>query len=189
MFEQHTNLNRDAASFEERCQHTDDLCKRLEGLKDCQLTAQREKHREVNGPEHQGPCVRDKRAHCFGVLVPIAGTRGAGAIFALSAFNMSSRGYLATVIEWVVAIVQIESLKAVGNCEEIAAVDGVDMLFVGPNDLAISMGYVALDSNHGSIGEVLMAIARVLKAAKDAGKYAGHFCVGAEEVARRWKRV
>ncbi|KAL3461365.1 Phosphoenolpyruvate/pyruvate domain-containing protein [Aspergillus heterothallicus] len=121
-----------------------------------------------------------------GCRYPPAGTRGAGAMFAHSAFNMSSREYLTTANERVVVIVQIESQTAVENCEEIAAVDGVDMLFVGPNDLASSMGYVAFD--HGRIEEVQTAIARVLKAAKEAGKYAGHFAMGAEEAARRWEQ-
>ncbi|KAL2811092.1 Phosphoenolpyruvate/pyruvate domain-containing protein [Aspergillus granulosus] len=121
-----------------------------------------------------------------GCRYPPAGKRGAGAMFAHSAFNMSSREYLTTANERVVVIVQIESRTAVENCEEIAAVDGVDMLFVGPNDLASSMGYVAFD--HGRIDEVQEAIGRVLKAAKGAGKYAGHFALGAEEAARRWQQ-
>lgn len=45
------------------------------------------------------------------------------------------------------------------------------MLFVGPNDLASSMGYPA--TQHPNIPEVQEAIARVLAACKSAGKYAG----------------
>jgi len=52
------------------------------------------------------------------------------------------------------------------------------MLFIGPNDLASSMGYFALD--HASIPEVQEATVRILKAAKDAGKFAGHFALNAE---------
>jgi 2-keto-3-deoxy-L-rhamnonate aldolase RhmA len=44
-------------------------------------------------------------------------------------------------------------------------------LFVGPNDLSSQMGYVAGD--HAQIPEVQEACARILKAAKDAGIYAG----------------
>jgi len=53
-----------------------------------------------------------------------------------------------------------------------------DMLFVGPNDLAQSMGYPAFD--HAGIPEVQEASARVLRAAHGAGKYAGHFALSAE---------
>ena len=52
------------------------------------------------------------------------------------------------------------------------------MLFIGPNDLAASMGYWGPD--HAKIPEVQEATARVLKAAKDAGKYAGHFALSAD---------
>jgi 2-keto-3-deoxy-L-rhamnonate aldolase RhmA len=117
---------------------------------------------------------------------PPAGIRGAGAMFAHSAFHQNPREYLTTANDNIVIIVQIESRKAVENCEEIAGVEGVDMLFVGPNDLASSMGHVAFEHPH--IAEVQDAIARVLRAAKMHNKYAGHFALGAEEVARRWKQ-
>ncbi len=52
------------------------------------------------------------------------------------------------------------------------------MLFVGPNDLASSMGYPPLE--HAKIPEVQEATAKVLKAAKSAGKYAGHFALTGE---------
>lgn len=60
------------------------------------------------------------------------------------------------------------------------------MLFVGPNDLCSSMGYPALE--HPNIPEVQTAIERVLKAAHDAGKYAGMFCTAADQVERRFEQ-
>ena len=44
-------------------------------------------------------------------------------------------------------VVQIETLEAIDNLEEIVAVDGIDGVFVGPSDLAASMGYLADASN------------------------------------------
>jgi hypothetical protein len=52
------------------------------------------------------------------------------------------------------------------------------MLFIGPNDLVASMGYIPFD--HASIGEVQVATSRVLKATKEKGKFAGHFALSAE---------
>lgn len=52
------------------------------------------------------------------------------------------------------------------------------MLFIGPNDLASSMGYIAFD--HASIPEVQEATKRILKAGLDAGKYVGHFALSPE---------
>ncbi|PWY62207.1 HpcH/HpaI aldolase/citrate lyase family protein [Aspergillus eucalypticola CBS 122712] len=86
------------------------------------------------------------------------GLRGAGAMFAPAAFNQSGREYLTHANNNVVIIVQIESRMAVENCAAIAAVPGIDMLFVGPNDLASSLGYFALD--HAQIPEAQEATNR-----------------------------
>lgn len=107
-------------------------------------------------------------------------------MFAHSAFNQTSREYLLSANDNVMVCVQIESQKAVDNVEEIAAVEGVDMLFIGPNDVAASMGHVAFD--HASIPEVQEAIARVLKAGLDAGKYVGHFALSADVAAAKYKQ-
>ncbi len=66
-------------------------------------------------------------------------------------------------------IVQIETAEAVGRIAEIAAVDGVDALFIGPADLAASMGHP------GNMGhpEVVAMIERAIKGIVAAGKPAG----------------
>jgi 2-keto-3-deoxy-L-rhamnonate aldolase RhmA len=69
----------------------------------------------------------------------------------------------------VMVICQIESAAAVAAVEDIAQIDGVDMLFVGPADLSSDMGYVG-QVDHP---EVLRAIAAVEQAAKAAGKLLG----------------
>jgi 4-hydroxy-2-oxoheptanedioate aldolase len=111
------------------------------------------------------------------------GVRGTGTMFGPAAFNQNGREYLMSANDNVTLIVQIESRAALETVEIIAAVDGIDALFVGPNDLASSLGYVAFD--HASIPEVQDAIARILKAALDAGKFAGHFALNAEAAAMR----
>ncbi|KAI8941623.1 hypothetical protein NX059_002836 [Plenodomus lindquistii] len=114
------------------------------------------------------------------------GARGAGAMFASSAFNQGGKEYLLNANDTVMVCVQIESRTAVENAEEIAAVDGIDMIFIGPNDLAASMGYVAFE--HASVPEVQEASARVLRAGLAAGKYVGHFALGAEEAAKKYRQ-
>ncbi|OJJ76709.1 hypothetical protein ASPBRDRAFT_27131 [Aspergillus brasiliensis CBS 101740] len=121
------------------------------------------------------------------IMVPMCetkGLRGAGAMFAPAAFDQTGREYLTHANDNVMIIVQIESRTAVDNCAAIAAVPGIDMLFVGPNDLASFMGYFALD--HAQIPEVQKATTRVLQAAKDAGKYAGHFALSADVAAAKY---
>jgi 2-keto-3-deoxy-L-rhamnonate aldolase RhmA len=65
---------------------------------------------------------------------------------------------------------QIESVDGLANAEAIAAVPGVDGLFVGRADLALSMGETGSRSP-----KVLEATQRILKAATDAGKIAAMF--------------
>jgi len=116
----------------------------------------------------------------------LSGVRGVGSPFAPAAFNQSMGDYMATANKNTFVAVQIETVQGLENCEEIAKVEGVDMLFVGPNDLASSMGFPPGD--HPNIPEVQAGIERVLKAAKAAGKYAGMFCLTADQVAARYEQ-
>ncbi|KAF5393931.1 hypothetical protein D9757_000336 [Collybiopsis confluens] len=104
----------------------------------------------------------------------ISGIRGVGSPFAPAVFNQGMGDYIATANRNTFIAVQIETAEGLENCEEIAKVDGIDMLFVG------------LD--HLNIPEVQDAIERVLAAAKAAGKYAGMFCTSAEQVQVRYKQ-
>ena len=65
--------------------------------------------------------------------------------------------------------VQIESEAAVAAVENILAVDGVDAIFIGPSDLAASMGLLGEQEHPG----VRAAVEHCLAAAKAAGKPAG----------------
>jgi 4-hydroxy-2-oxoheptanedioate aldolase len=78
-------------------------------------------------------------------------------------------GYHAKAREQQLLAVQIEDETGVANATEIAAVDGVDVLFVGPGDLSTNMGAMG---NPGA-GHVQEAISSVRKAAASAGKAGG----------------
>lgn len=80
--------------------------------------------------------------------------------------------------ERTLGIAQIESAEAVAAVEEIAAVDGIDVLFVGPSDLTYSMGIF----RHFDDPAFRAAIERVVAAARDAGKVPGIFCATPEQV-------
>ena len=75
-------------------------------------------------------------------------------------------------------IAQIESPEAVEAVEEIAAVDGVDVLFVGPSDLSYSMGMF----REFDRPEFRGAIERVNEAARAAGKSTGIFLTSVDDV-------
>jgi 2-keto-3-deoxy-L-rhamnonate aldolase RhmA len=81
--------------------------------------------------------------------------------------------------ETVFGIAQIESPEAVESVEEIATVDGIDVLFVGPSDLSFSMG-IYRDFENPVFRD---AIARVNEAARAAGKATGIFLTSPDQVA------
>ncbi|CDX19789.1 alpha-dehydro-beta-deoxy-D-glucarate aldolase [Mesorhizobium plurifarium] len=78
-------------------------------------------------------------------------------------------GYHAKAREQQLLAVQIEDETGVANAAEIAAVDGVDVLFVGPGDLSTNMGSMG---NPGA-DHVQEAISSVRRAADSAGKASG----------------
>lgn len=77
-------------------------------------------------------------------------------------------------------VVQIESKVALENVEEIAAVEGVDVLFLGPSDLSNSLG-IPGQTNHPLVQE---ALKRLCMAAKENGKVAGTFVANQEQANR-----
>lgn len=72
----------------------------------------------------------------------------------------------------VVLVVQLEDTIALGNLDEILAVDGIDVVFVAPNDLAQSMGHQG-EPGHP---EVQAAIAEALGRIAAAGRAPGTLC-------------
>ncbi len=77
--------------------------------------------------------------------------------------------YLKRASEEICVIVQIETLPALGKLEEIAAVPGIDSIFIGPSDLSASMGHLA-DVANPAVQEQLKAAA---KACRRVGKPSG----------------
>lgn len=97
------------------------------------------------------------------------GVRGVGSALARSARWNRVEGYLGRASETISLTVQIESAEAVRNAAEILAVDGVDAIFIGPADLAASMGLLG-QQNHPA---VVASVLEVIAAARTAGKPVG----------------
>ncbi|MDP5226436.1 MULTISPECIES: HpcH/HpaI aldolase/citrate lyase family protein [Arthrobacter] len=130
------------------------------------------------------PMVNDAdqaRAAVAAVRYPPHGVRGVGAALARGARWNRIPDYLARADETVSLTVQIETADAVANVGEILAVDGVDAIFIGPSDLAASLGHLG-EQDHP---EVVAAVEHCLEAARDAGKPAGVNAF-AEAMARRY---
>jgi 4-hydroxy-2-oxoheptanedioate aldolase len=80
-------------------------------------------------------------------------------------------------------IVMVETAQAVENAEAILSVEGVVGCFIGPNDLALSMGLSPRDIGPGTEHEAAML--EVLASAKRVGKAAGKHCYDGAEVTLR----
>ncbi|MCP3427116.1 aldolase/citrate lyase family protein [Rothia sp. AR01] len=109
------------------------------------------------------------RAAAAAVRYPPHGVRGVGSALARASRWGAVEGYLAGARETVSLTVQIESAAAVANAGEIAAVDGVDAVFVGPADLAASMGVLGQQTHP----DVVDAVLRTFDAVRAAGKPVG----------------
>jgi len=70
--------------------------------------------------------------------------------------------YLKRANEEICVIVQIETLAALAKLEEIAAVPGVDSIFLGPGDLSASMGFIG-DIGNPAVQEKLKGAAQACK--------------------------
>lgn len=104
---------------------------------------------------------------------PPLGQRGFGSPFCPGVFSTSltASEYLAQANSSLLTIVQIETVSALENVDAIAAVPGVDVLFVGPFDLGNAMGHPVTGPTFHP--ELDAAIKKVLVAAEKAGKKSG----------------
>ena len=110
------------------------------------------------------------------VSYPPRGIRGNGTSMARAARWNQAPGYAQSANQEICLIVQAETTQALSNLDDILAVDGVDGVFIGPSDLAASMGHLG---NPGH-PDVISAIDNTLQRISAAGKYAGVFCMAAE---------
>jgi 4-hydroxy-2-oxoheptanedioate aldolase len=109
------------------------------------------------------------RAAVDAIRYPPRGSRGVGSALARSARWNRVEGYLADADSHVSLFVQIETAAGVDAAAEIAAVDGVDGVFVGPSDLAASMGLLGAQTHP----DVIAAVRRTFDAVRGAGKPVG----------------
>ena len=104
------------------------------------------------------------------VRYPPRGIRGIAHTDArASEYGFKAQEYLETVSDNIFIICQVESEDAVRNIDEIAAVEGVDMILIGPFDLSASIGTPAQFDNqkHKALME------KAIDGAKAAEKYLG----------------
>jgi 4-hydroxy-2-oxoheptanedioate aldolase len=106
---------------------------------------------------------------------PPEGIRGLAGVRAARYGTMESfPEYVKQANEEMLVIVQVETMQAVDNLQSILTVPGIDVVFVGPTDLAASMGY----SGQFNRPEVQEAVHRVIREVKEAGLAPGTLAMG-----------
>src|ERR1035437_9027608 len=94
------------------------------------------------------------RALVAATRYPPEGIHGVGSALARASRWNRVEGYLARAAETVSVLVQIESRTGLDAIADIAAVDGVDGVFIGPADLAASLGHLG-EQDHPEVVSVV----------------------------------
>lgn len=114
---------------------------------------------------------------------PPLGSRGVGPVRA-AAYGNNMKDYVSTANDEVLVGVQIETVQALSNAEDIASAKGVDIVFVGPSDLTMSLGLVTDRANP----KVIESMQSVAKICERLGKIPGTLAANAEE-AKKWQKL
>jgi staphyloferrin B biosynthesis citrate synthase len=118
---------------------------------------------DVNTPEQA------KRAVELAKYAPIGKRSAGGGLVAFDYKPVPTGEIIRHLNRLTLVACMIETVEGLANVDAIAAVDGVDVLHVGCNDMLVDMG------KPGAFGspEILAAIGKVIRAAKAHGKFAG----------------
>lgn len=137
-------------------------------------------------------------AGAYGIICPMVSTAHQAADFASACRYPPSgirsfgpaRGllyggfdYFAKANEEIVALAMIETAEGLENLEAIVATEGLDGIYVGPNDLCLALGVAPSAESEEPV--VTKAVERIVGACRRAGKVAGIFCSSGAAAARR----
>ncbi len=100
---------------------------------------------------------------------PPRGFRGVAKFHRAASFGADFAEYYLHAHEWLLTVVQLETPEAIANADDIAAVEGADVLFVGPTDLSYNLG-IRDQLDHPRFND---AMNQVVAAARQHGKAAG----------------
>lgn len=113
--------------------------------------------------------AEEARAVAASSKFPPEGVRGQGSAFPAIAHGLTTPEYMKSANQTIIVMLQIETRAGVENVEEICATPGVDLVFIGPNDLAQSLlGYTPA---RGDEPEFVDAINKIEAAARKHGKW------------------
>jgi 4-hydroxy-2-oxoheptanedioate aldolase len=114
-----------------------------------------------------------------------AGNRSVGGGRHALSFDTGGKTYYENANDNIVLVLQIEHIDGVNNADEILSVPGVDACFIGPNDLAASMGLGLGVSLESEIPELVDAIKTIRETCVKHRVAPGIHCSGPEGVNQR----
>jgi 2-dehydro-3-deoxyglucarate aldolase/4-hydroxy-2-oxoheptanedioate aldolase len=115
---------------------------------------------------------------------PPEGIRGVAGSPRAAGYGQNPKEYLSRANDEILIITAVETPEAVANLDEILAVEGLDGIFIGPMDLATSMGH-PFDPGHPEVQETIAQVeAQVLAA----GKFLGTIAATWEQAQARYDK-
>jgi 4-hydroxy-2-oxoheptanedioate aldolase len=124
--------------------------------------------------------VEDAKAAVAYTRFPEAGFRGVAGATRATRFGRV-KNYHVNAHKEICTLIQVESREALTHIEAMAALDGIDGIFIGPADLHASLGYLGERAHKDILPVIDDAIRRIAKAGKAPG-----ILTDSEENARRW---
>jgi 2-keto-3-deoxy-L-rhamnonate aldolase RhmA len=106
---------------------------------------------------------------------PLEGIRGIAGSPRAAGYGQDGKEYFARANDELLIIAQVETPNAISNLEEILAVRGIDVIFIGPMDLATSMGHLGNPAHSEVQAMIAIAEEKVLKAKKVLGTISGNW--------------
>ena len=122
----------------------------------------------------------EARAAVAAMRYPPAGVRGVAGTTRATRFGRI-KDYAKCAHEELCLLVQLETRDALAHIETIAAIDGIDGIFIGPADLHASLGHTGEVANPAVLPLIEDSLRRIRKAGKAPG-----ILVGDEALAKRW---
>ena len=104
-----------------------------------------------------------------GLHYPPHGSRGVAKMVRATGFAQNFTRYYEQARETILGVVQIETVEVLNHLDAVAAIDGVDVLFIGPADLSMELGIFG-QFDHPRFKE---ALKETVNAAQKAGKATG----------------
>lgn len=129
--------------------------------------------------------VEEAQAVVDAARYPPAGKRGFGPMRA-SDFYMNTAEYVNSIDDNVLVTLIVETKELVDNMEEIAAIDGVDALFMGLRDLCLSLGLDVVNASYDT-PEVRAVVEKMIAVSKETGVALGIHTYSVEEL-QAWQQ-